>query len=86
MGEKMQESWKSMNFYGKIVNPSYLKELFISAKINSISIETSWKSIERRRHKDTDRILAKVTQLVFNLEMMQVNCSSKYNNCDGIIC
>jgi len=51
MGEKMQESWKSMNFYGKIVNPSYLKELFISAKINSISIETSWKSIERRRHR-----------------------------------
>jgi hypothetical protein len=51
MGEEMDESWKSMSFYGKKLNPAYLKELFISAKVNRTSIETSWKTIEDRRRR-----------------------------------
>ena len=51
MCENMEGSWKSLPFYEKKMNPAYLKELFISAKVNRTSIQTSWKTIEDRRRR-----------------------------------
>lgn len=51
MGEEMDESWQKMDFYDKELSPAYLKELFISCKLNRSTIESSWKDIEKRRRK-----------------------------------
>lgn len=51
LGEEMDSSWKNLEFYTKDLSPAYLKELFISSKLNRTDINTSWKEIERRRKK-----------------------------------
>lgn len=51
LGEIMNKSWKYLEFYSKNLSPAYLKELFISTRINNTNVEATWKDIERRRNK-----------------------------------
>lgn len=41
LGEIMNKSWKSMEFYSKNLSPAYLKELFISTRINKTNVEAT---------------------------------------------
>lgn len=47
--EPMPVHWKEMPFYREKLSPAYLKELFISMRVNNTDIDTSWAEIEKRR-------------------------------------
>jgi hypothetical protein len=49
MGEPMPEGWSELPFYREKLSPAYLKELFISMKINGVSVDESWTAIQERR-------------------------------------
>jgi len=49
MGETMPEEWKKLPFYREKLSPAYMKELFVSMKINGVSVEESWSAIQSRR-------------------------------------
>jgi len=49
MGESMPAEWRALPFYTEKLSPAYLKELFISMKINCVSVDDSWKAIKDRR-------------------------------------
>lgn len=55
MNEPMPSEWKHLQFYKNNLSPAYLKELFISMKVNKMKIEESWNEIERRRKKIRSR-------------------------------
>jgi SpoVK/Ycf46/Vps4 family AAA+-type ATPase len=49
IGEQMPEAWKELPFYYANLSPAYLKELFISMKINGVDVDQSWSAIQSRR-------------------------------------
>jgi SpoVK/Ycf46/Vps4 family AAA+-type ATPase len=49
LNEDMPTQWKSLPFYTQKLSPAYLKELFISMKLNGVDIKRSWQDIEERR-------------------------------------